>query len=91
MVILLERFLLWIGSFLQEENGNTSSKRLLMLATGFTFLGMCIGLSFVVAGDKREASSILQLLIVTVGTMATGGYLGGKAIEKGKADGQGGV
>lgn len=91
MAIYLERFLLWLGSFLEDEKGNTSSKRLLMLATGFTFLGLCIGLTFAVAGDKREASSVLQLLIVTVGTMATGGYLGGKAIEKkGTPDGQGG-
>lgn len=82
MAIYLERFLLWLGSFLEDEKGVTSSKRLLFLACGFTFLGMCVGLTFAIARDPREASGVLELLIVTVGTMATGGYLGGKAIEK---------
>lgn len=81
MLAFLERFLLWLGSFLNDEKGNTSSKRLFLLTTGFTFMGMCIGLTMAVAADPRESAGVLQLLIVTLGTMATGGYLGGKAIE----------
>lgn len=74
----------WLASFFEDEKGATSSKRLLFIACGFTFLGMCIGLTFAIARDTREASGVLELLIVTVGTMATGGYLGGKAIDSKK-------
>ncbi|HET8730473.1 MAG TPA: hypothetical protein VFM34_05120 [Moraxellaceae bacterium] len=82
MAFQVQTILLWLASFFEDEKGNTSAKRLLFIACGFTFLGMCIGLAIAVASDAREASGVLQLLIVTVGTMATGGYLGGKAIEK---------
>lgn len=82
MVVQLMAALRWLASFFQDASGSTSSKRLIFICTGFTFLGMCIGMTTAVVADVRETASILQLLIVTVATMATGGYLGGKAIEK---------
>lgn len=84
MSALLSKFIAWCASFFHDEKNETSSKRLVLICTVFTFLGMCVGLTCAVMADVREASSTLQLLIVTVGSMATGGYLGGKAIESKK-------
>lgn len=88
IVWLLAPLFKWIEPYLKEgSSGTYSSKRLLFIASGFTFLGMCIGLTFSVFADPKEAASTLNLLIVTTTGMATGGYLGGKAIDKKKAVG----
>lgn len=84
MSAYLHTFLLWLGSFLEDENGVTSSKRLLFVCSGFTFLGICVGLAIAISGDKTSATSALITLIWAVSGMATGGYLGGKAVERKK-------
>lgn len=83
IVWLLSPLLKWLAPFVTDgKSGVPSSKRLMFVASGFTFLGMCIGLTFSVFADPREASATLNLLILTTAGMATGGYLGGKAIDK---------
>lgn len=92
MPVALRATLLWLASFLQDDKGDTSIKKLVYWASAFTFLGIAIGLSVPVSRDKVLAKEVLVVLIVTLSSMAMGGYLGGKTIEKKKepADGQGG-
>lgn len=91
MPVALRTALLWLASFLQDDKGDTSIKKLVYWAAGFTFLGILIGLSIPVASDKALAAHIMEVLIWAVTGMATGGYLIGKKIEKKEpTDGQGG-
>lgn len=84
MALYLHNFLLWLGSFLEDEKGVTSSKRLLFVAAGFTFLGICVGLAIAISGSIDASKEVLIALVWAVTGMATGGYLGGKAIENKK-------
>lgn len=91
MPVALRAALLWLASFLQDDKGDTSIKKLVYWAAGFTFLGILIGLSVPVSRDKALAADVMKTLIGAVTLMATGGYLIGKKIEKKEpADGQGG-
>lgn len=91
MAAQLQAILLWLASFLEDDAGHTSVKKLIYVAAGFTFLGVIIGLSVPVAQDRKLAADILETLIWAVIGMATGGYLIGKKIEKKEpTDGQGG-
>lgn len=78
----------WMAPYLTDgTTGAPSSKRLLFVASGFTFLGVIIGLSFPVISEGKDAADVLKFMVLTVATMATTGYVGGKVIERSPAGG----
>lgn len=79
---MLERFVSWIAAVLADNKGVPSTKRIMFMATGCTLLGIAIGLAFTVFGNVAESTETLKFIVFTVATMATGGYIGGKAVER---------